>query len=355
MTHARLIPLLAAAAALLFSAGCSDSMAPAVGLVPEAKTRAALPTVATSYLTAITFHDAVGGGEVVGDGGAAVTARGVVWSMAPNPTLDHGRTNDGAGTGQFTSRITGLQGSGTTYYARAYATNSEGTAYGVQRAFRTSQGTVSDNEGNVYEIVKIGDQWWMAENLRVTRYRNGDEIPTNLSNHAWENATHGASAIYPHAKVAGLNSDAEVVAAYGLLYNWFTVEDPRGICPDGWRVPSNGDWEVLAAGLAPGVGNRLKSDRTHPASHPRWNAPNNATNETAWSGVPGGRRLFQGDVSGMGNAGNWLSRTQYDRLHSWSRILSGDPVMSANYSYKQNGNSVRCLRDDGGAGGAGGG
>ena len=338
--------LLSCGAALLFVAGCGDATAPTLG---------ELPTVITADITDIKLHSAVVGGEVTDDGGSAVTARGVVWSAAPDPTIAHHQTNEGGGTGSFTSVMTELE-SGQVYHVRAYATNDRGTAYGENQKFRTSQGTVTDIDGNEYEIVRMGAQWWMAENLRVTRYRNGDAIPTNLTAGEWEEADYGAYTIYLHHVISGLSSDSEVVDAYGKLYNWFTVDDPRGICPEGWYVPGEPDWGKLETYLVlccPGrAGGVLKSERTEPASHPRWNAgsffqPNPGTNDFGWSALPGGRALFDGRFSGIGTHGNWLSATQVDELHNWSRFLYyGDhDVIYTNYSYKQNGNSIRCFRN----------
>jgi uncharacterized protein (TIGR02145 family) len=351
MRYLILSTLLAWGAALLFVAGCGDATAPTVG---------ELPTVITADITDIKLHTgviklekAVVGGEVTDDGGSAVTERGIVWRLSwANPTVDDNKITEGGGTGSFTSVMAELE-SGKPYNVRAYATNDRGTAYGENRRFRTSQGTVTDIDGNESEIVKIGDRWWMAENLRVTRYRNGDAIPTNLTAGEWEEADYGAYAIYPHEQIFGLSSNAEVADAYGKLYNWFTVDDPRGVCPEGWRVPGEGDWHQLVSDVGgvpgsfgfPGTGGHvLKSWRTEPASHPRWAQGNVARNDFGWSALPGGRALLDGRFSGIGTHANWLSATERDEKHSWSRFLWLDASVSVNYSYKQNGNSIRCFR-----------
>ena len=340
--------LLTCAAAFLFVAGCGDATAPTdleEAPVPDCQA----PAVTTADITDIELHSAVSGGVVSADGGCEVTARGVVWCASSAPTTRNHKTNDGSGTGSFTSVMAELK-SGVWYNVRAYATNHQGTAYGALRRFRTSEGTVTDIDGNEYQIVRIGNQWWMAENLRVTRYRNGDAIPTGLGAGEWEEADYGAFAVYEHAQIFGLSSDAEVAEAYGKLYNWFTVDDPRGICPEGWRVPATWEWNALGTYLAGSVGVQsaglaLKSARTEPDLHPRWAAGNDATNDTGWSGLPGGRRLWDGRFSGIGTHANFLLATERDELHSWSRILwYGDGGVHTNYSFKQNGNSIRCLR-----------
>ncbi len=357
--------LLTWGAALLFVAGCSDSTAPTIDEPPKI-TLGVRPTVITADITDIKLHTAVikldkavVGGEVTDDGGSVVTARGVAWRHGwTNPSVDDNKTSEGGGTGSFTSVIAELE-SGRLYSVRAYATNAHGTAYGASRRFRTSEGTVTDIDGNEYEMVRIGDQWWMAENLRVTRYRNGDAIPTGLSAGEWNAADSGAYTVYPHTLIDGLSSDAEVVDAYGKLYNWFTVDDPRGVCPEGWRVPEEVDWNRLIIGVGgiPGsfgtpatTGDRLMAERIAPDPHPRWVEVHRATNESGWSALPGGRALWDGGFRGIGTDGHWLSATQRDGYHSWSRFMySGSAHVYHNYSAKRNGNSIRCLRDaDGG-------
>ena len=214
-------------------------------------------------------------------------------------------------------------------------------------------GTVTDIDSNVYQTVKIGDQWWMAENLRTTRYRNGDAIPTNLSNTQWQNTTSGAYAIYPHGGVDGINSGAGVVAAYSKLYNWFAVDDSRGLCPLGWHVPSDAEWTTLVnyLGGSSVAGGKMKSTRTEPGPHPRWSSPNTgATNESGFSGLPGGNRTNRGLYSLIGIYGGWWSSTEHASIFltttAWSRDLDyryGN--VSTQYWLKHGGFSVRCLRD----------
>ncbi|TVQ69215.1 MAG: T9SS C-terminal target domain-containing protein [Balneolaceae bacterium] len=220
-------------------------------------------------------------------------------------------------------------------------------------------GTVTDIDGNVYQTVKIGDQWWMAENLRVSRYRNGDAIPTGLSNEEWSDTTTGTYAIYPHDKVGGIASDEEMVEAYGALYNWYAVDDERGLCPSGWHVPSDAEWKELEMYLGmtqeqadetswrgTDEGGKLKSTRTQPASHPRWAIPNTgATNESGFSALPAGIRSPHGDFFDIGFAADWWSSTR-DAFRAWYREVDFDySDVRRSSRLHRGGLSVRCVRD----------
>jgi hypothetical protein len=196
------------------------------------------PTLTTTAASAITITTASSGGSISSDGGATVTARGIAWSTNNNPTIDLStKTVDGSGTGIFTSDISGLA-AGTTYYVRAYATNSFGTSYGNQIIFNSS---VTDVDGNVYGAVKIGNQVWTKENLNVSKYRNGDIIPQVTNQTEWSNLTTGAWCYYENSTANG--------TTYGKLYNWYAVNDPRGLAPQGWHVSSNDEWTVLTTFL----------------------------------------------------------------------------------------------------------
>lgn len=316
----------------------------------------AIPVVETADITDITQHSAVGGGDVIDCRGSEVTARGVVWSTSENPTLDDYNTSDGYGTGSFTSTLTDLQPE-RTYYVRAYAINSAGTAYGDQIHFTTEEsgqetGTVVDIDGNVYRTITIGSQSWMTENLRTTRYRNGDILPHITDDTEWQNLNTGAWTYY--------ENDPSNDEIYGKLYNWYAVADEREICPPGWQVPSDDDWKQLEIFLGmsklsaddegtrgTNEGGKMKSTRTVPDPHPRWNSPNTgATNETGLSMLPGGYRSQSGYFGGKGNnAYFWPSLPGFSKLFSWNRELSfNESGIARNRFDKRSGFSVRCVR-----------
>ncbi len=236
----------------------------------------------------------------------------------------------------------------------------------VQVDHQVEPGTVTDIDGNVYQTVIIGNQEWMAENLRVTRYNNGDDIPTGLSNAEWSGTTSGAYAIYPNGSISGLDSDAEVVAAYGKLYNWYAVADSRGLCPIDWSVPSDADWTALVdyvvsqgfpnSTVTNGAGNALKSCRQvgsplggncNTSTHPRWDSDgtHHGFDEFGFSALPGGYRWSDGSFGDVGSFGIWWSATEYSGTYAWERGVGSGYGGVGRYGYdKRNGFSVRCVK-----------
>ena len=183
-------------------------------------------------------------------GDSPVIEKGVVWSTTSNPSIENniGFTNDGQGVGAFQSSVTGLNPE-ETYYIRAYAKNNLTVAYGNELSFTTIQeeficgeSTVTDIDGNIYNTVTIGSQCWIAENLKTTRYRNGEEIsnPDCVVNFALENWAGISYGAYIWIDLSYNNKDI-----FGALYNWYAVDDDRGLCPEGWKVPSFFDWFPL--------------------------------------------------------------------------------------------------------------
>ena len=196
---------------------------------------------------------------------------------------------------------------------------------------------VTDIDGNQYATVIIGTQEIMSENLRTTNYRNGDPIPTELNDETWGSTTSGAYAIY--------DNDNANDAIYGKLYNWYAVADARNMCPIGWHLPTDGEWTTLIEYLGgEGVaGGKMKTTGTQ-----YWLTPNtDATNESGFTGLPGGVRLyFVGIFNGVGTGGLWWSSSEFSAASAWYCELSWNGGSAArNNIAKQNGFSVRCLRD----------
>jgi len=305
-----------------------------------------VPTIAIAAVTNITASTATSGGEIINDSGTAITVRGVCWSTSQRPTIADSKTTNGTGTGSFTSLITGLT-SGTTYYLRAYATDGNLTVYGNVISFTTlnsgiifnpilTYGIVTDIDGNVYKTITIGTQVWMVENLRTTKYRNGDPIPNVTDSTAWSSLTTGAYCNY--------NNDANFSTIYGSLYNWNAVNDSRNIAPTGWHVPSDTEWTILTTFLGGEsvAGGKLKETVT---TH--WLSPNTgATNETGFAALPCGDRSFVGKFEVVGFDGIWWSSTAGDISSAWYRFVyfSGSSVTRGSSS-QTSGFSVRCVKD----------
>lgn len=228
----------------------------------------------------------------------------------------------------------------TTLKARAYKTG--WTASGVQSGLYTiniepTTDTLTDIDGNVYKTVKIGNQWWMAENLKVTRYRNGDAIPNVTNNSSWTGLNSGAYCYY--------DNNGSYDADYGALYNWYAVNDSRNIAPVGWHMPTDSEWQTLVDYLGGDyvAGGKLKETGT---TH--WTSPNyGATNESGFTGRPGGWRTnYDGDCNGMGGHTFYWSSTENRTDTAWNRdIVYDDAKVSRGSDNKRYGFSVRLVKD----------
>jgi uncharacterized protein (TIGR02145 family) len=201
----------------------------------------------------------------------------------------------------------------------------------------TGSGTLTWTTPVFLPTVVIGTQQWMEKNLDVMTYRNGDVIPQVTDATVWDGLTTGAWCYY--------NNDPLNGAIYGKLYNWYAVNDPRGLAPQGWHIPTDAEWTTLnnLLGGDAAAGGKMKTTGTT-----RWAAPNtSATNESGFSGLPGGlRRSIDGTFYNIGNYGYWWSATQADITTAWGRTLSYDNgFLIRNGDFKRYGFSVRCLRD----------
>jgi uncharacterized protein (TIGR02145 family) len=199
-------------------------------------------------------------------------------------------------------------------------------------------GTVTDADGNTYRTVKIGDQWWMAENLKVTHYRNGDAIPDVTDGADWSILTTGAYCNY--------NDDIDNVAACGRLYNWYAAVDNRNIAFPGWHMPSDVEWQTLVNCLG---GDSLAGGRLKAAGTTRWQSPNTgATNESGFSALPGGCRFVSGSFIYSGYCAFFWTSTEYDLDAGMARGLgyvNSDIARGTNGMSKQEGLSVRLISD----------
>ena len=199
---------------------------------------------------------------------------------------------------------------------------------------------ITDSEGNSYKTVKIGTQTWMAENLKTSKYSDGTIIPNVKESLEWAKLTTGAWSYY--------NNDAANNAKYGKLYNWYAVSKTtngnKNVCPTGWHVPTDAEWKVLTDYLG---GDSIAGGKLKEVGTTNWNSPNTgATNTSLFTGLPGGFRKSNGYYGDVGGNGSWWSSTVYNTDAAWFRFLYGsdDNAYSSNDD-KDNGLSVRCLRD----------
>ena len=206
----------------------------------------------------------------------------------------------------------------------------------TESKIKVPTGTMTDIDGNVYQTVKIGDQWWMAENLKVTHYRNGAAIPLVTSDDDWYNLLTGARCAY--------DNDQSEVATYGYLYNWYAVNDSRNIAPTGWHVPTDAEWSTLVTYLG---GDNVAGEKMKEIGTTNWHSPNTgATNESGFAALPGGYRNDIGNFYALGATAPFWSSTETDSSDAWSRRLTYDDALVYRYvDNKRNGFSVRLVRD----------
>ncbi len=286
--------------------------------------KAGKPSVNTLEVQDVDLYSAKFNGKVVGDSGLLVNARGVCWNTTGNPTLENnsGFTNDGNGTGSFTSQLTGLTDN-TTYYVAAFATNEKGTAYGQVKDFLAINYFTDPRDGQTYKTVVIGSQTWFAENLN---YEAADSW--------WYDSS---------------SANGEV---YGRLYTW---DAALAACPGGWKLPTDNEWKMLEIYLGM---SQSEADQTgwrgtdeggklKEAGTAHWNAPNTgATNSSGFTALPGGIRSSNGSFYSLGLDGRWWSSTESSGTNAWNRHLTyGYQQVRRTNSLKSSGFSVRCLKN----------
>lgn len=198
---------------------------------------------------------------------------------------------------------------------------------------QTPGGGVTDVDGNTYQSVIIGTQEWMSENLKTSKYSNGNNIFNETDQTTWLNLTSGAWVYY--------NNDSQFDIPFGKLYNWHAVSDTRNICPNGWHVPSDLEWMTLVNYLGGEnvAGTKMKSVGTQ-----FWQSPNTGTNESGFTGLPGGNR--SGSFLSEGLWGYWWSSTEFNSGGAWLYSLNYNfPQAIRNNPGKVFGYSVRCIND----------
>ena len=319
-----------------------------------------VPRVETSGVHTVTEYSAIAGGVIRDDGGSEITSYGICWDTLSNPSIEGNHKAFSDGTGPFFTSIKDLE-LRTIYYVKAFAINSTGLAYGNEVVFRTNDYPVTDIDGNVYPTVVIGDQVWMARNLEVTRFPDGIPIQYLPEDMWWD------SLRVDEKGFCYYNNNTSNRNTYGALYSWSAAVngldsvnpelDPiQGVCPDGWHLPSDGDWKELemflgmtalsadSTGWRGNMGGKLKS-----TAWEYWLIPNKgATNETRFNALPAGDRFPKGDYFNLHYSTFFWTSSNYDREYAWARALGYyvTTMYRGHLDLKEFGFSVRCVRDD---------
>ena len=198
-------------------------------------------------------------------------------------------------------------------------------------------GQVADIDKNTNKTVKIGEQEWMSENLNAGHFRNGSPITEAKSNEEWIKYVKAGQAAWCYYE-----NDAENGKKYGKVYNWYAVNDPRGLAPEGWHIPSDEEWTKLIDYLGGWkvAGSKMKSTSG-------WTEDGNGSNESGFLGLPGGYRDDNnGSCANIGNDGYWWSSTELGKGSAWSRALDyNDDNIDRHGNHKDYGFSVRCIRN----------
>jgi uncharacterized protein (TIGR02145 family) len=302
-------------------------------------TLGAAPEATTAAITAITTTGVTLAGTV--NANLLTTSvsfnYGLTTDYGSNVTATPGTVTGNSST-SVSASVTGLS-VGTTYHYRVSGINSVSTTNGSDMTFKTAPATVNDTEGNVYNVVAIGAQVWMAENLKTTKYSNGLVIGTTSP--ATLNVSGESTPKYQWA----FNGNESNVTTYGRLYTWFAVNDNRNVCPTGWHVPSDAEWTILTTfmGGESVAGGKLKETGT---TH--WTTPNSeATNVNGFTALPGGFKDSNGgNFFGFGTNGYWWCSTESSTTDALYRTIGYDAFNTGRYGgSKFYGYSIRCLQD----------
>jgi uncharacterized protein (TIGR02145 family) len=295
-----------------------------------------LPTVITYSPIFIASTEATVGCTVKPDGGTDFLC-GIYMGSSQNPETTGAQFQIGSDTGFFLGQITGLTPE-TQYFVTAYAKNATGENLGDEVSF-TTPGLINDYDNNIYETVITGEQLWMASNLKTTHHMNGDQILT--TDPAILDISLESAPMYQWS----YGGDGSNAAVYGRLYTYYTITDSRGVCPEGWHIPTDSEWSTLESTLG---GFAIAGSRLKEMGNSHWIGPYNldATNESCFNALPGGYRSNTGGFSYLGNYGYWWSSTEGDNTTAWIRALfvQSSQVLRVDLN-KSNGASVRCIKD----------
>jgi len=197
--------------------------------------------------------------------------------------------------------------------------------------------SVTDVDGNVYKTIKIGNQTWMAENLRTTRYRNGDAIPNVTDTTEWASTKAGAYCNYNNT------NSLDTIATYGRLYNWYAVADERQLAPKGWRVANIQDWDILIEYLG---GDSVAGDKMKEIGSTHWIGPNESDNSSGFTAQPSGWRYLSNNCDNLGFYCDLWTSSEYNFVAAgFLYLFSWDSKVYKGINFKNNGYSVRCIKE----------
>ena len=340
-----------------YKAYATNAIGTGYGEVMTFSTVAVRPTVITDSAANITTRGASLYGNIISDGGTSINEFGFVYGTSSNNFIYSVRTNNGT-VGRFMEDLTNLS-SNTTYYYKAFATNSTGTSYGEVKQFTTNECNcgeyVADYDGNTYSTVQIGEQCWMAQNLKTTHFANGTSILLGSSTSSTTAYRH-----YP-------NNNGSNVATYGYLYNWSAAmnganssstnpSNVQGICPNGWHLPSDAEWtqltdylnsqsEYQCGGTTTNIAKSLASTTGWNSSTKTCavgNTPAN-NNSTGFGALPAGNF---GNYNTFGYYASFWSATEGSSSNAYYRSLYYNfTSVIVNDCNKYHGFSVRCVKD----------
>jgi uncharacterized protein (TIGR02145 family) len=206
--------------------------------------------------------------------------------------------------------------------------------------FLTIQGfaqTVTDIDGNVYNTVTIGTQTWLKENLNVQHYNNGDPIPQVTDKATWANLSNGAYCYYYNDSITYAN-------LYGKLYNFYAIADSRKVCPTGWSIPTQAEWETLQTYLG---GENVAGGKMKEIGTTHWLSPNTgATNSSGFTGLPGGFRRSSGSFGWVDSTANWWSLTPVTCYIWMDRLWYNSTAVEYYGQAMESGYSVRCFKNN---------
>ena len=292
-----------------------------------------VPDVETYNIFNITDSSAMVEVYIMGQGDDSVTVSGVVWSTSPNPTVGlPTKTIGTTKTGMFIANILNLT-EYTTYYVRAYATNSVGTGYGSEWEI-TTYGYVLDYDGNFYLGTVVGTQVWLTTNLKTTHLNDGTLIANVPDSATWVNLSTPGYVWY--------NNDAVTYVDYGILYNWMTVNTGM-LCPVGWHVPTEAEANIA---INFGGGPLVAGGSYKEAGTAHWLPPNTgASVDTGYALLPGGVRTDLGVFGGIQTNGAWWTSTKTATDPTGFNATYDSAAMTVSTSSEKYGASIRCIKD----------